>query len=291
MNSGRFKLPDAVRRIDLASLRRLYQVPRTAFIVGIPVVAFLATMGFSLATSGNDSQNNAAPTIEVAVQKSQATSTPAAPVSTAIPIRTSCSEIQGTAYRSDAERDWYQANCGGGGTASAGGGAVTRSGTALGPGAVETSTGDRMVIARIGVNAPVSTMSVGGDGVMPDPKGYFNLVLYDFAAIPGLGGSFTSGNATLAGHVDCARCGPGGSPGLAVLYYMRNLVAGDVIEWYTQAGGYQKYVVTFAGDYQPNADWASIVASGAADMTIITCTGTFSGGEYNLRRVVQARKA
>ena len=32
-----------------------------------------------------------------------------------------------------------------------------------------------------------------------------------------------------------------------------------------------------------------IVASGNADMTIITCTGTFSGGEYNNRHVVTLR--
>jgi hypothetical protein len=33
-------------------------------------------------------------------------------------------------------------------------------------------------------------------------------------------------------------------------------------------------------------DFSGIVAGGAADMTIITCTGTFSGGHYENRHVV-----
>jgi hypothetical protein len=32
------------------------------------------------------------------------------------------------------------------------------------------------------------------------------------------------------------------------------------------------------------------VASSAADMTLITCTGTFSGGDYSLRHVVALKK-
>ncbi|MBF8301016.1 MAG: hypothetical protein HW394_1386, partial [Acidobacteria bacterium] len=36
--------------------------------------------------------------------------------------------------------------------------------------------------------------------------------------------------------------------------------------------------------------WEPILASAAADMTLITCTGTFASGEYNLRHVVALKK-
>jgi hypothetical protein len=286
LNPGRFNLPD--------KLNQLYRIPRTAFIVGIPVIAFAITIGFSLATSNGDDKPEASPTVAVNVQRSQATPTTAAPAGpTPLPNRTSCSEIQGTSYRSDSERDWFINNCSGGsatGTTTTSGGGGATGGSR--PTAAEVALGDRLVIPKIGVNAPVSRMAVGGDGVMPDPLGYFNVVLYDFSGLPGLGGTPTGGgNAVMAGHVDCGRCYPGGTAGIAVLYYMRNLAVGDTIEYYTQSGTVIRYTVTFAGDYTPTADWGSIVASGSADITIITCTGTFSGGEYNLRRVVQARKA
>lgn len=270
--------------------------PRIAALAAIPVLAFVATIAFSLASESDPEPRSNA---QVAIS-TQTLPTPlptsAAPTATVTSDRTNCDQIRGTAYRSDAERTWYIANCSGT-TASAGtgtGGGATGGGTTAAPAgrsAVEVGTGDRLIITKIGVNASVSRTSVGGDGVMPDPVGYFNAVVYDFPSHPGLGGSFTSGNLVMAGHVDCGRCGPGGTPSLGVFYYARNLVAGDTIEYYTNAGGYQRYVVTFAGDYQPNTDWSSIVASGAANLTIITCTGTFSGGEYNLRRVVQAVKA
>jgi hypothetical protein len=284
LNSGRFNLQE--------KLQQLSRVPRTAFIVGIPVIAFAITIGFSLATSGSDDKPEASPTVGVNVQRSQATPTTGPTGPTPIPDRTSCAEIQGTSYRSDSERTWFINNCAGGSasgtTTTSGGGGATGGAR---PTAAEVALGDRLVIPKIGVNAPVSRMAVGGDGVMPDPLGYFNVVLYDFSGLPGLGGTPTDGgNAVMAGHVDCGRC-YNGSAGIAVLYYMRNLVVGDTIEYYTQSGTVIRYTVTFAGDYQPTADWASIVASGSADITIITCTGTFSGGEYNLRRVVQARKA
>ncbi|HXH21388.1 MAG TPA: class F sortase [Dehalococcoidia bacterium] len=274
-------------------MSQLLRLPRAGFIVGIPAFAFALTIGFSLATGGGDEKNAATPTVQVVVQQNQTTPTAVATTApTAVPHRTNCSEIQGTAYRSDAEREWYIRNCSGGGaTTAASGGGGTGAPAASRPTAAEVALGDRLVIPKIGVNAPVSRMAVPSSGVMPDPTGYFNVVLYDFSALPGLGGTPASGNAVLAGHVDCGRCGPGGTPSIAVLYYMRNLVPGDTIEYYTQAGQVYRYVVTFAGDYSPSADWGSIVASSAADITIITCTGTFSGGEYSLRRVVQARKA
>jgi hypothetical protein len=132
-------------------------------------------------------------------------------------------------------------------------------------------------------------MQVGYDGVMPDPIGYFNAVLYDFSALSGLGGYYNAGNIVLAGHVDCGRCYDGGS-GTAVFWNVRTMQIGETAQYITAAGEVQNYQVVYSYDADPNVDWAPIVGSGSADMTLITCIGTFSGGHYDLRHVVGLRK-
>jgi hypothetical protein len=154
---------------------------------------------------------------------------------------------------------------------------------------VETPLGDRLVIASQGIDAQVSSMVVGYDGQMPDPLGYFNAVQYDFSRIAGLGGYANVGNIVLAGHVDCGRCYNGGS-GTAVFWNIPNMQPGETAQYITAAGEVKNYVVVYSQDVSPDVDWAPIVASGAADMTLVTCIGTFSGGHYNLRHVVGLRK-
>jgi sortase (surface protein transpeptidase) len=154
---------------------------------------------------------------------------------------------------------------------------------------VQTPIGERLVIPAAGVNAEIWRAAVT-TGEMPDPVGYFNAVWYDFSALPGYGGHVSSGNLVLSGHVDCARCHNGG-PGTAVFWSARNLKAGDTAQYYTADGRVQNYVVVSSTSYSHEANFAPIVASGAADMTLITCTGTFAGGNYNLRHVVAFKKA
>ena len=294
-------------------------VPKIVLISAVPVVAFAGAIGFTLATSGDDDGNGsqAIPTLSVQVQSNAQQPTPTvAPQATATsqPIRTNCAAIRGTDYRSNAERDWFQANCGataatpGAGSASAqatarpatsqstvpSGG--TQGGTAGAPAAagghasgVEYVLGDQLVIPSIGVNATVTGMDVGGNGAMPDPTGYFNAVWYNFSAIPGLGGYVNGGNLVMAGHVDCARCHNGAS-GQAVFYNTRSLQPGTEIQYYS-GGQLYRYAVFQAGSYDAeNTNWAAIVAASTADLTIITCTGTFAGGHYDQRHVVFARK-
>ena len=125
---------------------------------------------------------------------------------------------------------------------------------------------------------------------MPDPAGYFNAVWYDFSKLAGYGGYVNAGNLILSGHVDCARC-RNGSSGTAVFYSIRSLKIGDTAQYQTADGRVIDYVVVMSQTFSPNDDWEAIVGSAAADMTLITCTGTFSGGEYNLRHVVAFKKA
>jgi LPXTG-site transpeptidase (sortase) family protein len=149
--------------------------------------------------------------------------------------------------------------------------------------------GDRLVIAKAGVDTTISRATVPVSGAMPDPVGYFNAVWYDFNQFPGLGGYANAGNLVLSGHVDCARCINGGS-GRAVFYSIRTLAVGDTASYHLADGRVLQYEVIKSETVSPAADWAPILSSAAADMTLITCTGTFSGGEYNLRHVVAFKK-
>lgn len=194
--------------------------------------------------------------------------------------RANCTAIQGTPYLSDEEREWFHANCTNRGPVQQ----VT--GPQPAPGGGQQPTGAQLIIPSIGVNAPIWRTSVGPSGAMPDPTGYFNVLQYDFPTFPGLGGTVDSGNVVIAGHVDSAVYG------IAVFYYIRNLKAGDSIQYRTADGRTVNYVVTGVADYLPTANWEAIVASNAADMTLITCIGTFNAAarEYSHRRVVHAKK-
>jgi sortase (surface protein transpeptidase) len=111
-----------------------------------------------------------------------------------------------------------------------------------------------------------------------------DVVLYDFSALPGLGGYLgLGGNTVIAGHVDYICC-------LAVFAPLRNVQEGDVIEYFTADGTKYSYVVQWYGDYPPETNWASLVGGGPDIMTLITCNGTFDSGarEYSHRRVVRA---
>jgi hypothetical protein len=279
-------------------------LPRTAYLIAIPAIAFIVTIGVVLATSGGGDDDNktiaAVPTVKLSQNNLDvaptAAPTAAPPIATAVaePNRADCTQIRGTDYQSGTEREWYLANCtgstntasssgggGGGGTAAAtgggGGGHVT---------GTEYALGARLVIPSISLNAVVTGMDVGASGAMPDPNGYDNVVQYKFPSHPGLGGT----NKVIAGHVDCGRCRNGGS-GTAVFWYIRNLGVGASAQYIGSDGSVTNYVVTTEDSVPDGSDSAGIVAEGAADMTLITCTGTFSSGSYNNRFVVQLRLA
>jgi hypothetical protein len=154
----------------------------------------------------------------------------------------------------------------------------------------ETPIGDRLIIPSAGVDAPINSSKVAPwDGIMVDPAGYFHANLYDFSSFAGLGGYANAGNMPIAAHVDCAGC-HNGSPGTALFWAVRDMQYGDTAQYITAAGEVYNYYVVFVGDFSPDTDWAPFVASGVADMTLITCVGTFSGGHYDTRRLVHLRK-
>jgi LPXTG-site transpeptidase (sortase) family protein len=265
-------------------------------IVAVPIAAFAIAAGATIAMSSNDKKIVAAePTVAVNVKAvpPAAPAAAAAPVETAAPSPTAvppnrqdCAAIRGTAYLSSDERSWFLQNCPA--PTPVPGRQVSQvqapPRTTQATTAVTYGSNDRLAMPRLGINAPVNISVVPPDGTMGVPLGANDVVLYDFSAIPGLGGyPGHGGNTVIAGHVDYICC-------LAVFAPLRNVEKGDVIDYYTGEGDHFQYVVQWFGDYGPDTNWASLVGGGPNVMTLITCNGTFDvvAHEYSHRRVVRA---
>jgi hypothetical protein len=245
------------------------------------VVTTLFLLLAAVACGGGDSSDGDAPATS-SPGTAGPNQTPLAspiPEPTPQPNRADCAAIKGTSFLSDVERDWFAANC------------AHLDGPAVGPGPnhAQVSIGDKLVIPSANISADVARSTVSSTGQMPDPTGYFNAVWYDFSNWPGLGGYVNAGNMVLSGHVDCARCINGGS-GTAVFWSVRKLKPGDTADYRTADGKTISYVVVESHAVGTDTDFGAIVASSTADMTLITCTGNFSGGEYDKRHIVAFKK-
>jgi Sortase domain len=266
-------------------------MPRWVFLLAVPVVAFVMATAVALGLGVGGNSSDSPPVRERSTLSATSQNVDLPPTVTPVPTqvaeevdptnRKDCDAIRGTDYLSPGERTWYLDNC----TrtedvvqASTGGG----SGNTYVP-ASEFYLGDRLIVPSIGVDATVTGATVGGSGQMPDPVGYFNAVWYDFKSFPGIGG-YVDGNLVLAAHVDCARC-HNGSSGTALFYSVSKLQAGATAQYITSDGTVHNYVVRSVAAYSPGANWGSILATGQADMTLITCGGTWDpvAHEYSTR--------
>ena len=139
----------------------------------------------------------------------------------------------------------------------------------------------RLVIPRIGIDAPVTVKSVEPDGLMQNPNGPEDVAWYDFTAPPGRGG-----NAVFSGHLDYRDYGP------AVFARLREVKAGDVLEVRLEDGTLHRYVVSLSALYPAtSAPSEEIVGPTGREMvTLITCEGTWQGRPqgYSHRLVVRA---
>ena len=161
---------------------------------------------------------------------------------------------------------------------------------ACGTGSGEAPTANmRIVIPRIGVNAPVNARVIGPDGAMGKPNGKDDVIWYDFSLFGGLGGfpGVQKANAVFSGHVDY-------HPNFtAVFWDARQLVPGDEIDVYLLDGTPVRYVVQWSkwiDDTENFADYAT--QTGQEILTIVTCTGTFDAStrNYSNRLVVRAAR-
>jgi LPXTG-site transpeptidase (sortase) family protein len=141
----------------------------------------------------------------------------------------------------------------------------------------------RVVIPKIGVDAPLVAKGIDGGGRMEVPDDPEQVAWYYFTAWPG-----EEGNTVLSGHVDYRGYGP------AVFARLRDLTVGDVVEVWSEDGGTHQYVVTQSVAYEAEgAPIEEIVGpTGRETVTLITCDGTFNGGSvgYSHRLVVRAER-
>jgi len=150
-----------------------------------------------------------------------------------------------------------------------------------------SDSGYRMVIGKIGVDAPVDVYGLDDKGVPEVPLGPDAaevVAWYNFSARPG-----TGSNAVFAGHVTWN--------GKAVFYDLQTLEPGDVIELVGVEGTRLTYVVSANFAVDPNdPDSLQVMQPTDTDViTLITCGGTFfetddpvAGGDYTLRVIVRA---
>ena len=142
---------------------------------------------------------------------------------------------------------------------------------------------DRLVIPSIGVDAPIVTLGVDGDGVMESPSTPTDVGWYDFTARPG-----SASNAVFSGHVDYRNYGE------AVFWDLRDVEGGDIVEVYGEDGSVYRYEVVSSVAYPADeAPVSEIVgATETETVTLITCVGTFNRDirQYSHRLVVQAER-
>jgi LPXTG-site transpeptidase (sortase) family protein len=145
----------------------------------------------------------------------------------------------------------------------------------------------RMVIEKLGVNAPVATYGMDENRIPIVPTGPDAadvVAWYDFSAQPG-----TGSNSVFAGHVTWF--------GEAVFLKLDTLQAGDTIKLVDDRGAEVVYRVTANQTLDPDdPESVNTMYPTEEDMvTIITCGGTFfdtgdpvAGGDYSHRIVIKA---
>jgi len=152
-----------------------------------------------------------------------------------------------------------------------------------------TSPMARMIIEKIGVDAPVIALGLDENSVPQVPDGPYDVGWYDWSSAPGWGS-----NAVFSGHVDWTI---NGQPVIGVFYYLHDLGLDDVIKVVLEDGTEYSYKVTGNRAIE-DSDPAALKMMGPTPddvITIITCGGTWVpdwsnplGGNYSHRQIVRA---
>ena len=137
----------------------------------------------------------------------------------------------------------------------------------------------RIAIPAIGVDAAIETTPIA-DGAMGIPENPWNVGWYDGLAWPGDGG-----NVVMAGHVNWWNIGP------TVFANLAGLGGGESIYLLGADGMGATYVVAAVYAVPSSTPSTEVTAStGAETLTLITCTGSFNGTEYDSRLIVRATR-
>jgi LPXTG-site transpeptidase (sortase) family protein len=148
----------------------------------------------------------------------------------------------------------------------------------------------RLIIEKIGVDAPVITLGVDENFIPEVPDNPNDVAWYNWSALPGHGS-----NAVLAGHFDWT---VNGQAVTGVFYNIRKLEVGDIVEVKLEDGTDYKYEVIgnlAILDGDPQA--MELMAATPIDIiTLITCGGVWTpdpndplGGNYDHRQIVRAQ--
>jgi sortase (surface protein transpeptidase) len=150
----------------------------------------------------------------------------------------------------------------------------------------------RMLIDKLGVDAPVITLGLDENAVPLVPSGPYEVAWYDFSPKPGWGG-----NAVFSGHVDWTI---NGQYVVGVFYSLSSLELGDEIKVVLEDGTEYVYKVTINRAI-PYDDPQALEVMGPTpedSITLITCGGTWMpqagnplGGNYTHRQVVRGELA
>jgi len=138
----------------------------------------------------------------------------------------------------------------------------------------------RLLIPAIGVDAEVEQIHIV-DGVMDVPADPWRVGWYSQLAFPGQGG-----NVVMAGHKDWWNVGP------VAFWDLGLLVPGDDLVIRGHRGDEFHYSVESIEQLSSAVPPIGYTAStGAELLTLITCSGTFDGAQYDFRLIVRARPA
>lgn len=138
----------------------------------------------------------------------------------------------------------------------------------------------RLVIPAIGVDAEVEQIHIV-DGVMDVPRDPWHVGWYSQLAFPGQGA-----NVVMAGHKDWWNVGP------VVFWDLGRLDRGNDLVIWSHRGDEIRYVVETTDQISATTAPAAYTANtGSERLTLITCSGTFDGSQYDSRLIVRALPA
>jgi sortase (surface protein transpeptidase) len=148
---------------------------------------------------------------------------------------------------------------------------------APGPTPVSTAAPDRLLLPSIGVSAHIESVGTTPQGAMDVPALVSDVAWYAPGVRPG-----QAGDAVIDGHLDWYT-------GPAVFLNLSHLAVGDRIVVVSTDGTTATFGVTSSTDYPASQAPADLFSrQGPPRLSLITCSGSWDGTQYQRRLVVDA---
>jgi LPXTG-site transpeptidase (sortase) family protein len=138
--------------------------------------------------------------------------------------------------------------------------------------AYSASQPTRLIIPKIGVNAPSINLQLKADGTLETPNSATDVGWYRNSPTPG-----EIGPSVIVGHVDYVQVGP------AVFWNLNKLQAGDIFEVQRVDGSTMKFKVDSVKQFsQSNFPTNEVYGNiNYAGIRLITCGGTFNSQTHH----------